>query len=269
MKKFIALAIFAGVNFVNAQELDKYKYFNINKNTSDFKDNQYQLTSRLNFYLEKKNYKILDDDRNNWPNELVKNQCNLVNVDLIKQKSMLKNKLDIQFRDCNNKIIETFEGSSNIKDFDKGYQDALQKALSKIKVHKYTGKEVDETNINKEIPTTFNEGKKEPHPVIKEEVVSNFNPGRIDPHPVIKEEIKYDNNVKKVDLKDGGFLLMNASNMQTLAQFEPTLRPYIYRVTVFKSNGEKYPSIGYTEGNTISFEYLEDGKWNSKYIKLY
>lgn len=265
MKNWITIALLAGITTVNAQELDKYKYFNIPSTTTDFQENQYQLTSRLNYYLGKKNFIILSENKSEWPANVNANPCSVINVDLVKSKSLFKNKLEIQFKDCNNKIVEAIEGSSNIKEYDKGFQDALQKALAKVAVHNYTGKENELPNIE---TVSKPIDRYEPHPVLKDEPTTSGVVNKKEPHPVIKDEINYVTNLKKVDLKEGGFLLMNESTMQTVAKFEPTLRPIIYRVTVFQTGGNKYASIGYTEGNTISYEYLENGKWKTEYIKI-
>lgn len=268
MKNWITIALLAGVSTIYAQKLDEYQYFHISNQTSDFNNNQFQLQTRLNFYLGKKDYTILSQDKSTWPSQASMNPCNVVNVDLEKGKSMLTNKLEIVFKDCRNNVIEKFEGKSNIKEFEKGYQDALLKALANIKNHQFSGKN---DNSNPGLTTIEAVNKVEPYPVVNDnsyKPIPTNQEGKKEPHPVIKDEVVYDNDLKKVDLKDGGFLLMNKSTMQTVAQFEPTLRPMIYRVTVIAKNGEKYPSIGFTEGNTISYEYIENNEWKVKTMKL-
>ncbi|HAD78572.1 MAG TPA: hypothetical protein DCF99_02940, partial [Flavobacteriaceae bacterium] len=58
---------------------------------------------------------------------------------------------------------------------------------------------------------------------------------------------------QKIELQNGGFMLMSENGNQVVAKFEPTLKNGIYRVIVTKGNSN-YFSVGYISGNTISYE---------------
>lgn len=248
LKKIFVSVAFFNLVVVNAQNLSDYNYFHISPQTTDFSNNQYQLQSRLNYYLKKKDFNILPLDKSIWPTEASSNPCNVIEVDLEKGKSLLTNKLEIQFKDCKNNIIEKFEGKSNIKEFEKGYQEALLKALAKIGNQNYTGKNAQISSL----PDLTNNEPVALNPTTSIDTTSTENP--------------LTNGIKKVELKDGGFLLMNETNMQTIAQFEPTLTQGTYRVTVFEENGQKYSSVGSINGNTITYEVKINGQWKVKTI---
>ena len=62
--------------------------------------------------------------------------------------------------------------------------------------------------------------------------------------------------VEKVDLKNGGFMLMNPETSQIIAKFQPSSKTNVFRVTVTENN---YSTIGYISSNTISYE-IADGE---------
>ena len=120
MKTILSTILLATLGLANAQEIKDYKYIHVPDALSSFGENQYQLNSRLTFYLGKKNYEILKDDKSVWPAEALSDPCSLVRADLVKGKSLTNNKLNINFIDCKNQIVNTYEGSSTIKEYDKG-----------------------------------------------------------------------------------------------------------------------------------------------------
>ena len=243
MKTILSTLLLAFISVANAQTIQDYKYVHIPDNLSGFPENKYQLTTRLGFYLEKKGYTILKDDKTAWPSDAKSDPCVVAVADVTKIKSLTTNKLSVDFKDCKNKSINSIEGTTIIKEYDKGFKDALQNALTKINESK-------PTLVAKPIPA--------PGP----EIVKEVKPETI----TVKQEFKsntFTNNGKtyqKVDFNGDGFMIMNENGTKVIARFEQALKPGIYRVLV--TDGDTtYSSIGYQNGNSISYEVLENKIW--------
>lgn len=254
MKTILSTILLATLGFANAQEIKDYKYVHVPDALSSFGENQYQLNTRLSFYLGKKNYHILKDDKSVWPAETLNDPCTIVRADLVKAKSLTTNKLNINFIDCKNQIINTFEGVSSIKDFDKGYQEALKKALEKIQISVPTVKS-----------TKPIEAKQSNSQQIKEEKVV-YVPAATTTKAVVNNLVTDGkNNYQIIELQNGSFMLMNENGTQVVAKFEKAIKPGVYRVAVTDGTAS-YSSIGYNNDNSISYEVLENNMW--KEIKL-
>ncbi|WP_413533645.1 hypothetical protein [Empedobacter brevis] len=247
MKNLILASLLCGLSTLNAQETSDFKYINIPENFSDFNKDQYQLNNRLRYLLTQKKYEVLPSDKSNWPQEVEQNPCLALNADIFKVKSFLNNKLEVKFTDCSNKTIEKFEGTSKIKEYDKGYQEALKLALNSLKSQ---NAKVSTTTIQPKEQQTESTYMPEPKGV-QVTATNLLTDGK--------------NTFQKIDLQNGGFMLMSENGNQVIAKFEPTLKNGIYRVIVTKGDS-KYFSVGYISGDTISYEANENNNW--KEIKL-
>ena len=256
MKNWLTSIILLSTITINAQEITDYEYVIFPESFSGFTKNEYNLKSRLNQYLKDKNYKPLSSFKENWPEEIQNNPCLALKADIKKEKSFLNNKLSVSFSNCLQQNVLTIEESSKIKDFNDGYQDALAKASQFIpssnpnQTALLKAKNSTSTKINKEekinseiivieskVPATA------PAIDITEKVTSNqYTNGKI--------------IVEKVDLKNGGFMLMNPETSQIIAKFQPSSKTNVFRVTVTENN---YNTIGYISSNTISYE-IADGE---------
>ncbi len=266
MKNWLTSLILFSAISLNAQEVTDYEYVIFPESFSDFSRNEYNLKSRLNQYLKDKNYKPLSAFKENWPQEIQENPCLALKADVKKVKSFLNNKLNVTFSNCHQQVILTAGGTSKIKDFNEGYQDALSIAsqfiptsnpnktailaaktnanISKINREEVIAqlKETTPTNtvtekiyVDAKVPATA------PAVEITEITANQYTDGKI--------------TVEKVELKNGGFILMNPETAQIIAKFQPSSKANIFRVTVTENN---YNTIGYTKANTISYE-IADG----------
>ncbi|MCA4781350.1 hypothetical protein OBK22_09730 [Empedobacter falsenii] len=249
MKNLIATLLLCSISTVNAQEVNDYKYIHIPEKFSGFEQDQYQLNNRLRYLLTQKKYEVLPSDKSTWPQEVTQTPCSVLNTDILKVKSFLNNKLEVVFTDCSQNNIETFEGTSKIKEFDKGYQEALKLALMKLKTQ----------NAKTSIPMTkLEQSKKEvnkvatPEPKSADVTISNL----------LTDGSK---NYQKIDLQNGGFILMSENGNQVIAKFETTSKTGVYRVVVTNGNSN-YSSVGYSNENSIAYEVLENNVW--KEVKL-
>jgi len=236
MKNWLSSILFLSIITVNAQEITDYEYIILPESFSDFKKNEFKLKNHLNQYLKEKQYKTLSFNSDNWPTEIKNNPCSALKADILKGKSFLNNKVEVQFLDCRQKIVFSTDGSSKIKEFEPGYQEAILLAMNKMPIS--NPKEMEIVSILKEPKET---------PIENTEKIS----------PINTTSNTYSNGnitVEKVDLKDGGFMLMNTDTAQIIAKFQPSSKANVYRVTITENN---YNTIGYTNTNTISYEVAE------------
>lgn len=271
MKTWLSSLIFLSAMTLNAQELKDYEYIIIPESFTDFTKNEYSLKSHLNQYLKDKNYKPISFNKNNWPIEIQNNPCIALKADIKKAKSFLNNKLEINFTDCQQQVIYSTEGTSRIKEFQEGYQEALKLAANYIPASMPNNPVfiAPEPRIPEDKPTL---GKKQETiitaietPVnntvteIKEEIVQNtpvqINTAFVNTAAKLEENKNQFSNgkitVDKIDLKDGGFMLMNPDNAQIIAKFYPSLKANIYHVILTENN---LSTIGYTDKKVISYE---------------
>lgn len=249
MKNLIAALLLCSFSTINAQETNDYKYINIPEKFTNFDQDQYQLNNRLRYLLTQKKYEILATDKSLWPQEVIQNPCLALNADIKKVKSFLNNKLEVSFADCAQKNIETFEGTSKIKEFDKGYQEAIKLALNKLKTQ----------NAKTSIPMVKLE---QPKRIVNEVSIPEPKGVEVTISNLLTDGSK---NYQKIDLQNGGFMIMSENGNQVIAKFETTSKTGVYRVAVTNGN-TSYSSVGYSNGNSISYEVLENNIW--KEIKL-
>lgn len=138
MKKYILIAflLFSFSGF--SQDLNKYKYLIVPAQFSFQSEiNQYRLNSSLKFVVEKQGFTILFDN-DQLPLEILKDRCQAMYLDVIKEKAFLTTKLTVVIKDCQNTVLFTSEsGRSKIKDYDKAYNEAMFMALESLKKIRY------------------------------------------------------------------------------------------------------------------------------------
>lgn len=248
-KKIATTILLSGFSFVNAQEIADFKYFQIIPNTTDFEGDKYKLENRLKFYLEKKNYVFVENDNSTWPTDLNNDNCAVAKAEVNKLKSFTTNKVEIRFKDCKNQTIEAFEGLSRIKEFDKGYQDALITALKSVKLSAPT---IQPSKLIT-APVVVKDNKSPQTNIVKEVKAQLYTDGQIE--------------VKVSKLENGSFLLINGATI--VAQFNPSSREGMYRVTVMKPNGDSYTSTGFTTAQTIQFDVQnEQNEWSERVFRI-
>jgi len=245
-RKVGALVAFLSFVSLEAQEVKDYNYIIIPENFTDFEKNKYQLKNRLNHFLKQKKYTVVSFNQQNWPTELKNDPCLALTADLKKVKSLTTNKIELEFSNCSKQVVETIEATSKIKDFEPGFQEAVELAVQKLPISNPTVK-----------PNLANASAK---------------PKNIDPQPIeitvkANEEVNMTNlltdgvnNYQLIELNNGSFMIMNENATQVVAKFEKALKPGVYRVAVTKGNSS-YSSIGYYNNTSFSFEVLENNQW--------
>lgn len=254
MKKSFALAFMFFTLIFSAQNITDYEYIYVPKKFKDFEANEYNLNTLLKKALEGKKYKVIQEELVNWPLELRQNPCKVLNADLINDSNMFRNRVKLQFSNCEKNVIFETKGTSMIKDFELGYQDAMAISLKNLQnsqpkeievVAKPTEKIAVETVVEKPVQT----------------VVTSSNSTTPE---VSKKAESYSNGTmsfQKIQIYKDQFILVSSSSSVPFATFKNTTKSDIYRVTL--ENGTS--TLGYTENGNLIIEIpTNDGNYKKE-----
>lgn len=137
MKKHLFL-LFLFVHVLSyGQSLSNYKYLVMSKRYA-FQEatNEYRLNSNTRSILAGLGFEVLFDDEV-LPEELAKDRCKAMYLDINKPDSFMAVKLQIVFKDCQNKVLFTSEGASKEKQRSVAFNESLNIALNSVKTYKY------------------------------------------------------------------------------------------------------------------------------------
>lgn len=246
MKKFLQISALFLITFFYGQQISAYQYIRVPEKFKDAKSNKYGLNILLGKKLKAKKFVILSETAQNSITEN-NDPCEVLNAEIIDVSNMFTNKVRIDFKDCNEKSVASFEGKSKIKDFEEGMKDALQDAMMKIAVSNPVKGLVA---VQKEsVPVTI---QKEEKVRETEKVVSNKVSTPITnkaKSPTIEKAEVYTNGtltLNKIVLSNGEFILANPNSSVPYGIFKPSSKKDTYRVQL--SDG------------TTTLGYFEDGK---------
>ena len=249
MKKFLQIfAVFFAMSTF-AQNVSDFKYVMIPGTFKDAKTNRYDLNATLELILKQKKYTVLFENQKSWPKDALENPCNVLKAELVDPSNMFKNKILVQFFDCNGKEISSIEGKSFIKEFEPGMKDALENAAKNLAIsnpvdHKNTAEIAKNSTIEKS--ETMSESK--PTKVL---VSQNYSPINT-PKSSEKPEI-YSNGtltLNKIFLGDGEFILLNPQSSVPFATFKSSSKADTFRVKL--NDGTQ--TLGYLENGKIVVE---------------
>jgi hypothetical protein len=134
---FLVFILFSG-NAIAQKRLNNYAYIIVPdqfafQNSKD----QYQLNSLTKFLFEKEGVKVFSDTER-IPKEFTALDCAGLKMKMNKKSSMFKTKVDFDLIDCSNNIIFTSElGTSNEKEYKKGYQTSIRNAFKSFSEMNY------------------------------------------------------------------------------------------------------------------------------------
>lgn len=246
MKK-ISLVIFTAYSmFVFGQKVSDYKYISLPLHFETFKED-FGLADMLRKTLKSKNYTIVPYDKLQWPAEAQANPCSVLMADVVNDSGLLRNKVLLQFRDCNNKIISSTKGSSNIKEFKEGFQDALKQTFVSVSP---SSPVAQSTAAASTISTTAS--------VTETKETETSSSASSDNNAVKFSNGKVD--VMKVQLDNNQFILVNSNSSSPFATFKTTTKADVFRVKL--QNGDS--TLGYYENGNI---VIEMPKANGEYGK--
>ena len=238
MKTILSGLFLIALTSTQAQSVTDYKYVIVPQFFKDFAKEDYQLNTGLKTALRKKDYDIVVEK--SIPLDIQINPCIAVKANIEEVKVMFRNKLKVTFTDCNNTMIESFEGVSKEKDFVKGYQEALTIAMNQV--GKQNAKNLPLTKI--EPPTTS---------AVKE---TTSQIAAQEPTKTVESKNTYKSNGKNfttATTNKNEFVLIDQANSKVIAQFYPASQQNVYHVTVISSMGN-YETIGYVKDNQIIIE---------------
>lgn len=246
MKKIsIILSTFC-LTLTFGQKVSDYKYVSVPENFLSFKKGDYGMGSLLIKSLKGKKFIVLPTDKQQWPSEVRQNQCNAVTADILNDSSFLRNKVILQFKDCNDKVILESKGSSSIKDFTEGYPDALQKSLINVPVSNPVATDVATNQISpiNEVKETVSVNSA----TTNDKKAERYSNGKLD--------------LQKIQIDGSHFILADANSSVPYATFKATTKKDVFRVKL--SNGEW--TIGYFEGGNIIVEVPQSNGELSKEV---
>ncbi len=235
MFKILSVCFLIGTSVaLSAQNINAYEYISVPAKFADKKINTYNLNAILSKSLQAKKYKVVSDNIAEWPMELQQNPCLVAKADILDDSSWLRNKVVLQFKDCNDKIIASSKGDSDAKEFEIGFPDALKKSLtsvaasspgaSKLSAKPQNVQQVATTNTTSTTITTTNN-------TVQTSSADAFSDGNV--------------NLQKVNISGSQFILVKPNSSQAYATFTETGKQGLYRVVL--------------ENKTAAFAYFENG----------
>ncbi|PQA92592.1 hypothetical protein B0A69_14075 [Chryseobacterium shigense] len=227
MKKISVVASFFLITTVFGQKVSDYKYISVPEKFKDFDKESYGLETALVKGLTNKKYTVFNGK--DWPAEVKDNPCSVLYANVLDNSSFLKNKVLIEVKDCNEKVVFSSKGSSSIKEYKEGFQDALKQAVIAVPV-----------SYPVEIVQT------EPAPVqsvSKNETSSSA--------PVSESTSgKYTNgklNLQKIQVDTNQFILADSGSSVPFAVFKTSSKKDVFRVKL----ADGTYTIGYFENGNI------------------
>lgn len=256
MRKILQIASVFVFALFYTQNVTDYQYISLRN--GDLKDNKYGVENVLKSSLTQKKYTVISPNLEEWPIELRQNPCNVLIAELENTSSMFRNKVALNFKDCNNKSLAKLEGKSFIKDFDPGMQDAMKDALKLMKNSEPTTKEwiaeekpkptstiidKDKTEIISQNSTIAETAKKTSE--VQQQKLSNST-------ETSNAEIYSNGNFtfNKINLSNGEFILVNPNNSIPYATFKPSAKKEVFRVQLQDGT----TTLGYLEAGKIIIE---------------
>ncbi|MBW8524333.1 hypothetical protein K0U91_03755 [Chryseobacterium chendengshani] len=246
MKKLSTIIATLCITFSYAQKVSDYKYIALPEKFSGFKNDQYKLDVLLSKTLKQKQYVVVSGNRSQWTAEANSNPCSVLNADVINDSGFLRNKVVLEFKDCNGKVIASQKASTPIKEFEAGFQDALKQALVAVPVSFPKETETTQVAVQEVQPS---EPVKE---VSTQKLESSSN-----------ESVKFVNaklTLQKIQINNNQFILVRENSSIPFATFKAAIKRDVFRVKL--DSGDS--TIGYFENGNI---VIEMPKGNDEYTK--
>lgn len=244
MKKIsmFVLAVCSTIAF--AQKVSDYKYVMIPEKFQTFK-NSYGLEASLAKALQGKKYEILPEAMDKWPTVARNNSCNVVTAEVVNDKNLFTNKVILQFKDCNKKVIFESKGRSDIKEFEEGFADALKEALTKVGVSSPV--EMLPSRTPDAAQTVVHNTTAESSTSSAAPAANAYSNGKSD--------------LQKIQVDANQFILAKSGSSVPFAVFKTTSKKDVFLVKLADGN----TTIGYFEnGNIVIDMPLGDGRYSKE-----
>ena len=140
MKRFLTSVVILLITFsCFSQELDVYKYVVI-PYEFDFlnKHDKYRVNTLTRYLFKNEGFEVLYDNEE-FPKELADNRCLGLYLGINNDSGIFTTKMSYILRDCSNQVLmETSQGRSRIKAYEKSYNQALRRAFTDIEAKNYS-----------------------------------------------------------------------------------------------------------------------------------
>lgn len=245
MKK-LSLAILTACSMLAfGQKVSDYKYISLPAKLETFKED-FGLSDLLTKTLRSKSYTVIPSDKLQWPVDAQSNPCDVLMANIINDSGFLRNKVLVQFKDCNDKVVSSIKGASNIKEYKEGYQDALKQTFTSISPAnpinqpKIASNNVQDITVSSQVKTENTVSASSDNNAVK------FSNGKMD--------------LQRIQIDNGQFILVNSNSSSPFATFKATTKNDIFRVKL--QNGDS--TLGYFENGNIVIEIPQS---NGEYAK--
>lgn len=254
MKTFIVFLFAVLSSFSFAQKVEDFAYVRVPVKFSALEANQYQANHYVQYLLRQKNFKIISE--NKQIEELLNAPCEIIFVDLKDESSWFKTKIKIEFRDCRDQLVSSFDGKTNIKDLRKGYLDAIKNALEEV--GNYNGKAY--SAIQKKDSNLAQKVIKAEKLIPAQKIQPNSKEKRV--NSSAKQEATagdftvYSDGFRdyRLEERDEIFLLKDMVNQSLFARLFPTQNSEIYQVKFYDGSS----AVAYFFDGKIMFEKFND-----------
>lgn len=244
MKKLSILILTVCSMFAFGQKVSDYKYISVPVKFETFKED-FGLGELLIKTLRSKNYTIVPTDKLQWPSDAQSNPCSVLMANIINDSGFLRNKVSVQFKDCNDKVISSIKGSSSIKEYKEGYQDALKQTYVSISpanpINQVQTKIQETTTNNTQVATTATVSA-----ISTDSGAQKFSNGKMD--------------LQRIQIDNSQFILVGSNSSSPFATFKATTKSDVFRVKL--QNGDS--TLGYFENGNVVIEIPQG---NGEYSK--
>ncbi|PWL38014.1 hypothetical protein DKG77_06900 [Flagellimonas aquimarina] len=255
-----------GLSSLSYGQLNDYKYIIVPKKFDAYNiQNKYQTSTTIKYLFNQRGYQAVYDDE--LPEDLRKNRCLGLVVNLEDTSSLFSTKTTLVLRDCRSiEIFRTVEGRSKLKEFRPAYTDALKKSFVSFDTlqYKYVPKE-ENKEVEEPITVSFKNDVKsldeEPKKPIVVQEATTENQSFKSMEPVTSPIKKADEVVEPINSDllyaqpiENGYQLVDSTPKVRLKLMETSVEN-VFLVSHGDKNG-----VVFKKDDKWFFEYAENGK---------
>ncbi|MDQ0476949.1 hypothetical protein [Chryseobacterium sp. MDT2-18] len=264
MKKILQIFTLLFLPFLYGQQVSDYQYIYVPEKFSDTEVNKFDLNDLLKLKLKQKKFTVITESKEKWPAELLQNPCHILTAELLNSSNMFKNRLKIEFKDCQTTTISSLEGKSSIKEFEPGMRDALEDAAKKVPVSMPVEKSMVTEKVEPAKIKQKSETVKKDLPLVSESKNIKVVPAPKEGATAGQKAEVYSNgtlSVNRIFLANGEFILVHPNNSVLYATFKPSTKKDVYRVQL----ADETATLGYFENGEIIVELVNsDGSFRKE-----
>lgn len=269
MKKLTSLIGILATIALSAQSVSDYKYVYITPSSKEFPKGDYKLPQLLKAQLTSRQYIVIQDENGVLPELLASNPCSVAKAEILDNSNMMRNRVTVRFTDCQNRVLGENKGTSMIKDFDKGFPDALR-----ISMKEMPSSNPNEANQPKVMiaatPLTPAKTVTQQPEKIRETTApvaqsqSTTTTVKSTTAPGVQAFVFGNKEYQKVQLGSDQFILVSNDSNVPFATFKNTSKADVFRVQM----GDGTSTFGYLESGNLVIETTDaSGKTQNLVLK--